>query len=424
MRHLFTIFFIVLSACHAAVAQSTLNFDKTLRLDYTLSGSAAGQEISFERASSLQGWAGRRAHLDSLALRGNGDITMSDARTGRVLYRNSFSTLFQEWLATEEATRLRRSFEHVVLLPMPTDSVRIRLCLRGNHSEQLVAYEHVLRPDDILIRPFGRGGEDTPSRYILKSGSPTECIDIAIVAEGYRADEMERFYEKAAEATEALFAHAPFSEMKDRFNVLAIAVPSDDSGVSIPHDGIWRSTALGSHFDTFYSDRYLTTLNLKQLHDLLAPFPYEHIIILANTAEYGGGGIFNSYVLSMTEHPDFRPVVVHEFGHSFAGLADEYFYDDQYEEYYYPDTEPWEQNITTMRDFASKWQDMLPADTPIPTPSTRDNMNVLGVYEGAGYQSKGVYRPSQECRMKINAWPEFCPVCQRAIRRLINFYTH
>jgi len=418
-----TILLLVLFTGMNAGAQGTLDFGRTMRLDYILTGDIKQQEISLADISTFSGWAGRRAHLDSIPLRGNGELTMRDARTGNVLFHHSFSTLFQEWLNTEEATRTRRAFECVMLVPMPTDSVRFSLILWGSHNNVLTTFEHTINPQDILIRPLDRK-KLPPCRTLLKNGPAAQCIDIAIVAEGFRPDEMDRFYQKAQEATDAIFAHAPFDKMKDRFNVVAVGLPSKDSGVSIPHDKAWRETALESHFDTFYSDRYLTTLQLRRLHDSLIGIPYEHIIILANTAQYGGGGIYNSYVLSMTEHKDFRPVVVHEFGHSFAGLADEYFYDDQYQEYYYSDTEPWEQNITTLCDFNSKWKDLLPKDALIPTPTAETDKNTIGVYEGAGYQSKGVYRGFHECRMKINSWPEFCPVCQRAIRRLIEFYTH
>lgn len=145
---------------------------------------------------------------------------------------------------------------------------------------------------------------------------------------------------------------------------------------------------------------------------------------LANTYTYGGGGIYNAYTLTTTHHAAFRPVVVHEFGHSFAGLADEYYYDDQYENYYSPDVEPWEQNITTLKNFAEKWQDMLPRRTAIPTQPDAKHPERIGVYEGGGYMSKGVYRALQDCRMKTNECKAFCPVCQRALSRLINFYTH
>ena len=151
------------------------------------------------------------------------------------------------------------------------------------------------------------------------------------------------------------------------------------------------------------------------MHDRLCGIPYEHIVILANTDTYGGGGIYNSYTLTTALHSAFKPVVVHEFGHSFAGLADEYYYDDMYVQYYYPHTEPWEQNITTLKDFGSKWKDMM---GEIPGQAGND----VGLYEGAGYQSKGVWRPAPDCRMHTNKADCFCPVCQRAISRIIEFY--
>ena len=178
----------------------------------------------------------------------------------------------------------------------------------------------------------------------------------------------------------------------------------------MPRDGLWKNSALHSNFDTFYIERYLTTSSIFDLHDILDGLPYEHIIILANTDVYGGGGIYNSYTLTTARHQMFKPVVVHEFGHSFGALADEYDYDSYDDPYYFPDVEPWEQNITTKCDFASKWQDMM--DEGIPG---------AGLHEGAGYQSKGVWRASEDCRMRTNKAPAFCPVCQRAIERMILF---
>lgn len=235
---------------------------------------------------------------------------------------------------------------------------------------------------------------------------------------------MDTFYQDAEIACESLFSHEPFKSMQKRFNIVAVASPSQDSGVSVPRLGMWKNTAFSSHFSTFYSDRYLTTSRLKSVHDALAGIPYEHIIILANTEEYGGGGIYNSYTLTTAHHSDFRPVVVHEFGHSFGGLADEYFYDDDVMTDTYPlHVEPWEQNVSTRVDFGSKWEDMLPEGTPIPTPLEETGKYPVGVYEGAAYSSKGIYRASYNCRMRTNEYPEFCPVCQRALQRLISFYT-
>lgn len=165
---------------------------------------------------------------------------------------------------------------------------------------------------------------------------------------------------------------------------------------------------------------------MKSIHNWLAGIPYEHIIILANTDTYGGGGIYNSYTLTTAHHPMFEPVVVHEFGHSFGGLADEYAYGDPESPFYPKTVEPWEQNITTLVHFEDKWKDLVPEGTPIPTPAETDPKTLytkVGVYEGAGYTTKGVYRPTTECRMKINEAPQFCPVCQRALEKLIRFYT-
>jgi len=300
---------------------------------------------------------------------------------------------------------------------------------KGNVS---ASFSHLVDPEDILIRQINP--DPAPHRYILKSGDPADKIDVAVVAEGYTASEADVFYADAKKAVDAILAHKPFDRYSDRFNFVAVALPSDESGVSVPGECVWKETALGSHFNTFYMDRYLTTLRLRQMHDALCGIPYEHIVILANTDTYGGGGIFNSYTLTTAHHSSFEPVVVHEFGHSFAGLADEYYYDDQFVEYYYPDCEPWEQNITTLFDFSSKWDDMLPQFISIPTPQPEGDIwkhiadgtseeTFLGVYEGGGYQSKGVYRPFPDCRMKTNAADGFCPVCQRAIARIIEFYT-
>ena len=406
--------------------------DRTLRVDYIFSGTDKSQEISLDEMSVFDGWAGRRVNLDQAPVKGNGQIVMTGMETGRILFSQSFSTLFQEWQATEEATRVRKSFENVFLLPMPSEKAVVKVELydfRGGVSSSL---SHVVDPSDILIRRLNP--TPAPHRYLLKSGGVDECIDIAIVAEGYTAEEADKFYMDAQTAMEAILAHEPFGQSKDRFNFVAVALPSQDSGVSVPGEGLWKDTALGSHFNTFYSDRYLTTLRLRQMHDRLCGVPYEHIVILANTDTYGGGGIFNSYTLTTAGHSAFKPVVVHEFGHSFAGLADEYYYDDQFVEYYYPDCEPWEQNITTLFDFSSKWNDMLPQGTAVPTAPIEGNIwktfhegismdSLVGVYEGAGYQSKGVYRPFPDCRMKTNAAESFCPVCQRAIARIIEFYT-
>lgn len=397
--------------------------DKTLRVDYIFNGNASGQAICLDGLSALPTWAGRKHHLAELPLQGNGQIVMRNAASGKTIYTTSFSSLFQEWLETDEARNVTKGFENTFLLPYPLQPVEIEITLLDPRRNVRASMKHIVHPNDVLIEQKGNS-HITPHKYLLHNDSPEKCIDVAILAEGYTLQEMQTFYEDADIACKSIFDHEPFKSMKKRFNVVAVASPSTDSGVSVPRLNEWKHTAFGSHFSTFYSDRYLTTSRVKAIHDALAGIPYEHIIILANTEEYGGGGIYNSYTLTTAHHPMFRPVVVHEFGHSFGGLADEYFYDNDVMTDTYPlDTEPWEQNISTQVDFAAKWKDMLSENTPVPTPAEVSENYPTGVYEGGGYSAKGIFRPAENCRMRTNEYPAFCPVCQRALRRIIEFYT-
>ncbi len=398
--------------CISSFAQSFNDYfiDKTLRIDYIFSGTANQQEISVENLSQLPTWAGRRHHLSEIPLDGNGQITVKDLKSGNCIYKTSFSTLFQEWLDTDEAKSVSRGFENTYLVPYPKQPVEISISFRDKKGNYNTLLKHIVKPDDILIRKQGNT-HVTPYVYLQKSGTPENCIDVAIMAEGYTKEEMALFIKDAKIACEALFSHEPFRSMKSRFNIVAVESSSKDSGVSAPKNGIWKNTAFSSHFDSFYSDRYLTSSNITDIHNSLAGIPYEHIIILANTEQYGGGGIYNSFTLTTAHHKHFRPVVVHEFGHSFAGLGDEYYYDEDLFNGVYPfDVEPWEQNITTKVNFPAKWKDMV------------DN-GTAKLIEGGGYSSKGIYRGAEDCRMKTNTCQAFCPVCQRAIKRLIDFYT-
>lgn len=416
----------MVSWCYAGAQNFEKYFeDKTLRLDYIFAGNAKEQHISVDQLSVSPHWYGKRIRMAELPMEGNGQVTVRTHNTGEVIYRNSFSTLFQEWITNPEATSITKAFENVFLVPMPRDTVVVTVELRNNRRQVTAALTHTVVPTDILIRRIGEH-DVTPYCYVQQSADTTHCIKIAYVAEGYQKDEMQVFLNDVDVAHEAMFEHEPFKSMRDRFTVVAVMAESKESGTSEPNKGIWKNTVLHSHFDTFYMNRYLTTLHLKDLHDVLASIPYEHIIVLVNTDRYGGGGILNSYNLSMTHHEKFRPVVVHEFGHSFAGLADEYAYDNENLDMYPTDVEPWEPNITTRVDFNGKWENLIKKGTPLPTPESKDPKTIqtrVGLFEGAGYQTKGAYRGVQDCRMRTNENPEFCAVCQQAIRRVIDFYT-
>lgn len=393
--------------------------EETLRLDYIFAGDTGCQNIYLDEIKSYPKWYGRRVNLDSLAVEGNGQVIMRSHKTGKVLYKQAFSTLFQEWITYDEAKTISRSFENVILVPFPRESVDITVKLMDNRRNTTAELSHTVNPSDILIHRMGEHGI-TPYTVIQKAKNPERSIRIAYIAEGFTEDNMNHFIDKVNEANEALFSHEPFKKYRDRFEIIAVRPISSESGTSIPSKGEWRKTTLSSHFDTFYSDRYLTTLNIKDLHDALAGTPYDHIIVLVNTDKYGGGGIFNSYNLTSTDHKSYKPVVVHEFGHSFAGLADEYAYENEPLEMYPKDVEPWEKNITTMVDFGSKWKDMVEKNR---SKESKESAAKVGLFEGAGYSLKGVYRADLNCRMRTNEYPTFCPVCQRAIEEIIQFYS-
>ncbi|MBE6269644.1 MAG: peptidase M64 [Prevotella ruminicola] len=409
MRKIFIISALLVSFISAQAQRFEDYFeDKTLRLDYTFAGDVTRQQIYVDELVSLPRWYGRKQRLAELPLKGNGQITVRSLTDGTVIYRHSFSSLFQEWLATAEAKRTQKSFENVFLVPYPKSPVEIRVELFDYHDRVVCSFAHQVDPHDILIRKAGEH-RVTPNITLQQAADTTRCIHVAFVAEGYQQQEMNVFLNDCRIAMESLFKHEPFKQNQNRFNIVAVMPPSVESGTSEPNKGIWKNTPLGSHFDTFYSDRYLTTLHLKKLHDVLAGTAYEHIIVLVNTERYGGGGIYNSYNLTYAHGPQFRPVVVHEFGHSFGGLGDEYPYGDD-DPMYFADTEPWEPNLTTKHDFNGKWENLV-------------KEKKAGLIEGGGYLSKGVWRGFENCRMRTNEEPEFCLVCQQALQRLIDFYT-
>ena len=419
----FIVLFVALVATSMAFAQDfDAKFeDATLRLDYTFMGNATEQHIAIAELSSSPNWYGRRINLDNVPLMGNGDLTLYDSATNEVIYKTSFSSLFQEWITTPEALTVTKSFEFTLLVPMPKAATTAQLVLRDNTGKESV-HTFSINPGDVLIRDNSKI-EPLPYKYVHKGGDSKECIDVVILAEGYTSKEMKLFMKDAEITAKEILSYEPFKSHSDKFNFIAVMSPSADSNVSVPQEEAWRTTAVGSNFMTFYMARYLTSSNVYAMYDLATNIPCEHFVILANTDTYGGGGIYNSYTLTTAHHKDFRPVVVHEFGHSFAGLGDEYFYDndDDNDNMHSLKHEPWEPNITTMVDFDSKWADMIEEGIEIPTAVTpeRTANYVVGAYEGGGYLSKGIFRPTDVCRMRNNTAERFCPVCERAIERVI-----
>ena len=256
---------------------------------------------------------------------------------------------------------------------------------------------------------------------IQSAGSPSGKVDLVFLAEGYTEAEQDKFVADARRFTEILFATPPYDARRHDFNVWAVGLVSEESGTDVSGRGVFRHTALNSGYYTFGLDRYLTTPDMLSIRNAVWNVPCDAIFILVNAATYGGGGMYNFYAIGTADNDRTPGVFVHELGHSFAGLADEYFSSEvAYDENFYNlQAEPWEPNITTLVDFGSKWADLLPAGTPVPTPAEGRYADRVGVFEGGGYLTKGVYRPKVHCTMRDYA--PFCPVCSRAIERMIDF---
>lgn len=424
MNRFILLLFTLLGCTLSSVAQSFETYfeDATLRIDYTFLGDAREQHVALKELQQHPEWSGRRHNLATTPLRGNGRVTLRDKASGEVIYSQAFSSLFQEWIVTPEAQQVSRSFEATFLVPKPLKEAEAEIVLMNNRGEEQCSLKHTIRPDDALIRDLSKV-DPLPYEYLHRGGSDEACIDVCILAEGYTPEEMELFLQDARTAAEEILRYAPFNAYRDRFNFIAVKSPSLHSNVSVPQEEAWRETAINSNFMTFYMPRYLTTGSVYKLYDQVRNIPCEHLVVLANTDTYGGGGIYNSYTLTTAHHPSFKPVVVHEFGHSFGGLGDEYFYDtpDATDETYSLAHEPWEPNITTRVDFDSKWADLMPAGIETPTEVTEERKAdyTVGLYEGGGYRTKGIFRPTVVCRMRDNVAERFCPVCERNLERVI-----
>ena len=397
--------------------------DEQLRLDFIFGGDAKNQNIYLSELKKEAIWGGTRKNLIPDFKYGEYRLEVIDKESNTTLYSTGFNTLFQEWRTTEEAKNTTRAFKSSCRIPYPKDTVKVAIYerLRENGKYSKLA-EFEIDPQDKSIN--GDIENNFPVVEILNNGHPQNKVDLVFIAEGYTAQQMDKFRSDVQKHIGYLFEMEPYKHRQTDFNIWAVETVSAESGTDIPHHNIWKQTVANSNFYTFKTDRYLTASDHTLLCKLTSNAPCDAIYVIVNTDKYGGGGIYNFYGLSMSDHATTPMVFVHEFGHSFAGLADEYFYDseDSFSDMYNTAIEPWEANITSLVEFEKKWKDMLPENTTIPTPVKKGEEQVLGVYEGGGYMTKGIYRPVDNCRMRTNHAPGFCPVCQRAIEKMIDYY--
>lgn len=413
---------ICISVLHAQVKFDKYFQNKTLRFDYFHGGTDTTEEFFYDEVREEPFWGGSKVNLIDKFEYGEYLVRVYDSTSSNLIYSKGYSTIFGEWQTTDEAKLHKRIFNETVVFPFPLNTVKVELCSRDKKGHFRKRYQTYINPTNYfiskgLVKPY-----DTVCVYY--SGDPAKKLDLVIIPEGYTKAELALFKEDCKKFAKYLLNCSPYKENADKINIWAVMADSKESGTDMPAKGIWKNTAVNSKFWTFNLERYLMTEDNKSLRDIAANVPYDQIYIVANTDKYGGGAIYNHYAMCVRKNDYEDYIFVHEFGHAFAGLGDEYFTSSvAYNEFYKLDVEPWEPNLTTLVKFDKKWKKMINPNTPVPTPSTEEFKNTLGAFEGGGYVAKGVYRPMQDCTMKSKLYNHFCPVCYKAIIDMLKFYS-
>lgn len=438
-----------------------------MRLDYYHTGNSAEEVFSLDRVvTEPLAWPGNPRRMVDDSNLGKYLFEVRDAKTNRILYSRGFASIYGEWETTDEAKTVRRTFQESLRFPAPDSPVQVILKKRGAKNLFREVWSIDLDPKDVFI-DRSTSKAPAPLVEIQRSGDPATKVDFLILGDGYTAAERKKFEADARRMTDALFATSPFKERRGDFNVWALCPPAAESGVSRPSTGLYRDSPLGASYDAFGSERYVLTFDNRALRRAASFAPYEFVEILVNDRAYGGGGIHNLYGTVAVDNAWANYVFVHEFGHHFAGLADEYYTSSVAYAPAAERVEPWEPNVTALLDPAGlKWKDLVSADTPLPTPWGKEEFETysreiqqrrrqirserkpeavmealfreeltheagmfarekyagrVGAFEGANYEAKGFYRPQVDCIM-FTRTERFCAVCRRAIERVIDMY--
>lgn len=446
----------------------TYFLDKTMRFDYFHSGTASEEHFAKDRVVSDGIWGGsKKSLLDKLNL-GLYFFEVADKETGTLLYSMGFASVFGEWQTIPEAAENWGTFHESLRFPWPRKPVSIMLKKRDAMNEFKTIWTTEIDPSSRQANPANLALPEKVD-VIMENGASSEKVDIVILGDGYSAKEMDKFRKDATRLAGYLMGAEPFKSRKNDFNIRAVETPSEGSGVSKPHHGFFARTALSVHYSSFDSERYALTYDNRTVRDVASQVPYDLMVILVNERTYGGGGIYNLYTTVSADNKFAEYIMVHEFGHHMAALADEYYTSSVSYEVPAPKVEPWEPNITALFDKSNlKWKDLVKQGTPVPTPwnkeefdkagyaiqKERDSLrkamvpeyvmedlfmrqmaqedsyfaieqyrDKIGAFEGAGYLSKGLYRPQIDCIMYTRHMV-FCKVCQRTIEKVIDQYVN
>jgi hypothetical protein len=433
---------------------------RTLRVEYVHSGDASSESFALSRVVREGPWPGPPDRWIDETNLGKYLFEVRDRATNRLLYSRGFASVYGEWEGTGEAKELRRAFSESLRFPEPAGPVQVLIKKRDRQQVFREAFSIVVDPRAASV---DRSAAPAGVRVwgVQESGPPSEKVDLLLLGDGYTAAEMDKWHADAKRLTEMLFAEAPFKERRSAFNVWAIDAPADESGVSRPSEGIYRRSPFGAAYDAFGSERYVLVEG-ERWRELAAKAPYEFVEVVVNGRKYGGGGIHNLYATVAADNAFTPYVFVHEFGHHFAGLADEYYTSDVAYEAAGERVEPWEKNATADPK-AAKWADLIAPGTALPSPWAKAEFEAIereiqarrrqiraagrpeaemealfreesartapllaarqvGAFEGALYEAKGYYRPRADCIMFTRNAVGFCPVCRRALEQVIDQY--
>ncbi len=458
--------------------------DKTMRIDYFHIGDAKEEMVTIDQVYEQGIWAGSVSHLIDTFNNGRYYVKIHELSSDKLIFSKGFDSYFGEYKSTDTAMRgLKRTYHETVLIPYPKNRIRFVLEVRNRENKLLPLFSQVVDPEGVDIRkePLDK---DVNVFEMIKSGHPHRKVDVAIIAEGYTKEEKEKCRADLERFTNILFSQEPYKSYRDRFNIYGVFKPSEQSGCDEPRRGEFKNTALGASFNSLGSERYLLTEDNKALRDAAAHAPYDALFIMVNHERYGGGGIYNLFCTFTTDNQWHRYLFLHEFGHSFAGLGDEYYTSSvAYNELYPRGVEPTEANITALLDPDNlKWKEFMTSGVNIPTPWEKEDFDKMdmgyqkirqeinqkieemkkqraaqdeidriiqkseqlskehadkinaylaqskyrdkvGAFEGAGYSAKGLFRPMLDCLMFTKGDKPYCKVCEQAIIRIIKHYS-
>jgi hypothetical protein len=458
--------------------------DQALWIDLYQTGDAKEETATIHTIHQEGIWPETKTGLLFPFEYGHYALKLYDVASNKLIFYRGFDTMFAEYKTTTPALDgVKRVFQRSVRVPFPKRPVLFVVERRDRRHLLHPIFSETIDPADYhIIREPAAAGSETYEAKI--SGDPHDCVDVAFLAEGYTAEDRDKFKSDVDRMAAFLFSIEPYKRMQDRFNIRGVFQPSSERAMDEPRQRSYKKTNLNASFNAFDLDRYMLIEENFRMHEMAARVPYDVIAVLVNSGRYGGGSIAMDYCVTTVDNDRSRQVFVHELGHSFAGLADEYYSSEvAYNDFYPKGVEPLEPNITALLDPANvKWKDLLSPGIGIPTEYGKDKIEALqterqmnrkvqaaevaeakkrdapetevkkiqekyqtaekainakiedirkqyaaladkvGVFEGAGYASKGLYRPMMNCIMISNPKDEFCLVCRQAIARMIEFY--